>query len=345
MEKNIYVLGTTIETGNLIQGLANKFTVSGVITLKSGTNLNNVSGYLNLNDLSSKHKIPVHEIDSYNLKNENDFKLITELRIDILIVYGWQRLIPKWLLEHVSIAVIGVHGSPDGITAGRGRSPQNWALILGAKKFYFSLFQLSEGIDSGNIIASASYPILAEDDIRALYRKLTDISIKLISNFLIDPISFLESAKIQNRIVYYYPKRIPDDGAIDWRSKSESIHNLVKALTKPYPGAFTFYRNQKISIWKTQNILESNSTEKHKPGVIISKKGRNDFRVSTSDGYINILEYDCESLVEIKEGDSLTSHSEYEILSSIIKRHYQTYPNLKISPRLIKYWESLDVWK
>lgn len=345
MEKSIYVLGTTIETGKLVQSLATKFTISGVITLKSTTNLNNVSGYLNLNNLLSKRKIPTYEVDSYNLKNENDFKLITDLKIDILIVYGWQRLIPTWLLKHVSIAVIGVHGSPDGISAGRGRSPQNWALILGANKFYFSLFQLSEGIDSGRIITSSSYSILAEDDICTLYRKLTNISVKLISNFLMDPIAFLESAKIQDGIVYYYPKRIADDGAIDWRSKSQSIHNLVRALTKPYPGAFTFYRNQKISIWKIEKILESNSTEKHKPGVIVSKKGRNDFRVSTSDGYINILEYDHESLLEIKEGERFTSYSEHEILSSIIKRHYQTYPNLNISPRLVKYWESLDVRK
>ena len=342
MGKNIYILGTTIETGNLVQNLASNFTISGVITLKKTTDIKNISGYLNLSDLLSKYNIPVYEVDSYKLNNEKDFTLITKLRIDILIVYGWQRLIPAWLLKHVGFAAIGVHGSPDGIMAGRGRSPQNWALILGANKFYFSLFQLSEDIDSGKIITSSSYSILADDDIGTLYRKLTEESVKLIANFLADPFSSLEFAEIQNGLAYYYPKRTADDGAIDWRSKSESIHNLVRALTKPYPGAFTFYQNQKIFIWKIEKILESNSTANYEPGLIISKKGSNDFRVSTSDGFINILEYDYESPIEIQEGNRFTSNSEYEILGNIIERHYQTYPNLNISPRLLNYWESLD---
>lgn len=345
MKNNIYVLGTTIETGNLVEGLASKFNISGVITLKSATNINNISGYSNLTDLLNKRNIPIYEVESYTLKNDNDLKLITELNIDILIVYGWQRLIPAWLLKHVSIAAVGVHGSPDGITAGRGRSPQNWSLILGANKFYFSLFQLSEGIDSGNIITSSSYSILAQDDICTLYRKLTEISVKLISNFLLDPIAFLETSKIQKGLAYYYPKRISTDGGIDWRANSESIHNLVRALTKPYPGAFTFYRHQKICIWKIEIILDSNSSVKQNPGVIISKSGRSDICVSTHDGYINILEYDCDSPLDIQEGDSFISHSERQILGGIIERHYQTYPNLPISPRLLNYWESLDARK
>jgi len=342
LEKNIYVLGTTIETGNLIQGLTSKFTISGVFTLNSTTNINSISGYSKLNDLLNRHNIPIYELESYTLKSDNDSKLITELKIDILIVYGWQRLIPAWLLKHVSIATIGVHGSPDGITAGRGRSPQNWALILGAKKFYFSLFQLSEGIDSGNVIISASYSIVAKDDICTVYRKLTKISIKLISNFLSDPIVYLKTSKIQKGKAYYYPKRIPTDGAIDWRANSESINNLVRALTRPYPGAFTFYRHQKIYIWKIEKALESNSRIKQNPGVIISNNGRSDICVSTNDGYIKILEYDCDSPLDIQEGDSFISHSEREILGVIIQRHYQTYPDFPISPRLSSYWESLN---
>lgn len=342
MGNNIFVLGTTVETGNLVEGLASKFTISGAITLNSAANINNISGYSKLNDLLNRHNIPIHEVESYTLRSANDLKLITELKIDILIVYGWQRLIPAWLLRHVSIAAIGVHGSPDGITAGRGRSPQNWSLILGANKFYFSLFQLSEGIDSGNIITSASYSILAKDDIRTLYRKLTEISVKLISIFLLDPISFLENSKIQKGIAYYYPKRISADGAIDWRANSQSIENLIRALTKPYPGAFTFYRDQKIYIWKIEKTLESNSSIKQNPGVIISKNKRSEICVSTNDGYINILEYDCDSPLDIQEGESFTSHSEKEILGGIIQRHYQTYPNLPVSPRLLNYWESID---
>ncbi len=345
MNQNIYVLGTTIETGELIKNLVSKFTISGVLTLKSSTDISDISGNLNLRDLLSKLEVPVYDVHSYNLNNENDFKLLAKLKIDILIVYGWQRLVPAWLLNHVSIAAIGVHGSSDGITAGRGRSPQNWALILGATRFYFSLFQLSDGIDSGPIISSASYSILPEDNIRTLYKKLTKISSELIYKFLSDPTLFLESSISQEGEAYYYPKRVAADGVIDWRSNSESIQNLVRGITKPYPGAFTWYRNQKIFIWKVKKIVLNNPNEIYHPGIIISKKDKYDFCISTGDGLINVLDYTFDSPLEIKEGESFTSSSEYDVISNIIQRHYQTYPNLKISPRLINYLESLDVRK
>lgn len=342
MSKNIYILGTTLQTSNLIESLMSKFSISGVITLKSSVSSKDVAGYINLNYFVSKYKIPVYEVQSYSLKDKKDKNLILDLKIDILIVFGWQRLVPIWLLQHVSVAAIGVHGSPDGITQGRGRSPQNWSLILGAQKFYFSLFHLSEGIDSGNIIASTSYSISLNDDIASIYNKLTVMSVELISNFLSNPFKHLESSKIQVGVPYYYPKRIATDGAIDWRSNSETIHNLIRALTKPYPGAFTFYQNQKIFIWKAELAYNINGTRKQNPGVVISKNLGNKLCVATGNGYINILEYDCDSPLEIQDGDTLISCPEKEIIGNIIQRHYHAHPELTISPRLLNYWRTLD---
>ncbi len=342
MSENIYILGTTLQTGNLIKNLKSKFSIAGVITLKSSASSKDVAGYINLNNFVSKYKIPVYEVENYSLKDKKDKNLIIDLKIDILIVFGWQRLVPSWLLQHVSVAAVGVHGSPDGITQGRGRSPQNWSLILGAHKFHFSLFRISEGIDSGNIIASTSYSISLNDDIASMYDNLTVMSVELISNFLLNPFKHLESSKSQVGVPYYYPKRIATDGAIDWRSNSESIHNLIRALTKPYPGAFTYYQNQKIFIWKAELIYNINITKKQNPGVIISKNLENNLCVATGNGYINVMEYDCDSPIEIEEGETLLSCSEKEIIGNIIQRHYQAHPELTISPRLLNYWRTLD---
>jgi len=339
--KKIYILGTTRETGKMIEALVSNFTISGIITLKNSSTFEGVSGYINLRNFSNKFNIPLYEVSTYSIKDKIDKSLLTKLKIDILIVFGWQRLIPLWLLDHVSIAAIGVHGSADGITKGRGRSPLNWSLILGARKFYFSLFQLTDGIDSGNVISSESFPISSTDDINSLYSKLTTKSAVLITDFLINPIKLLQLAKKQKGEAYYFPKRVAEDGAIDWGARSTSIRNLVRALNKPYPGAFTFFGSQKIYVWKVERALKLNSQHKLIPGNVIFNKDNKQFTVITGDGSINILDYECDSPLEITEGNSFKSYSEKEILSNVIHRHYQTYPNYAISPRLVKYWNSL----
>ena len=57
--------------------------------------------------------------------------------------------------------------------------------------------------------------------------------------------------QIQSKFIEYWPKRIPDDGLIDWSKPCKEIDTLIRATTYPYPGAFTFFKNQKIIIWKS----------------------------------------------------------------------------------------------
>ena len=115
-------------------------------------------------------------------KKKDDKNKLLNTNIDILIVAGWQRLIPEWLIQHCKICVIGSHGSPLGITKGRGRSPQNWALIMGMESFEISIFQIDKGIDSGRIFNTKSFKYSAFDDIKTSYYKVC----MLISQMLIE---------------------------------------------------------------------------------------------------------------------------------------------------------------
>ncbi len=339
-ELKTYIMGTTFQTEGLIKALVLEFPISGVITLKKESARNSVSGYFNLKDITESCAIKLYEVSDYSLNGEADKDLMEKLEIDILIVFGWQRLIPNWMLSRVRLAAVGVHGSPDGITKGRGRSPQNWSLILGAKKFSFSLFQLSDGIDSGKIISSSSYQISAIDDIASVYEKLTSKSIDLISDFLYNPKNQLASARNQNGIPTYYPKRIEKDGSIDWNRGSKEILNLIRAVTKPYPGAYTFSKQRKILVWKAHKTLVKNATVKFSPGDIVSKGPRNELCVATGDGFITITEFDFDGSIEV--GDRLQSHSLKEVMGTILNRHYAAFPDHPISERLLKYWRTLS---
>ena len=143
-----------------------------------------ISGYIDISDFASKRNIPFLLLDSYELKKELDKERILKLNYNLIWVCGWQRLIPNWLIDSAKFGAIGSHGSPDGIEGGRGRSPQNWALILGCKNFDLAVFKLTQGIDNGEIILEKSFFYNDDDDILISYYKcallLSEMIFKII---------------------------------------------------------------------------------------------------------------------------------------------------------------------
>ncbi len=111
-----------------------------------------IAEYYDYEQFCISQKIEYVTVDTYTLKSESDKKKLLGLDIDIIITSAWQRLIPEWLIDHCNIGAIGVHGSAVGISGGRGRSPQNWALIFGENKFFLSIFWIDTNIDNGEII-------------------------------------------------------------------------------------------------------------------------------------------------------------------------------------------------
>src|SRR5690606_2248819 len=104
--------------------------ISGFIGLDPNQDNEIVSGYFNYRDFCTTKQIPYHPMRSYSLSKAFDKSLLLSLEIDAIFVLGWQRLIPDWLLNHAKIGVFGGHGSPWGVEAGRGRSPQNWSIMM-----------------------------------------------------------------------------------------------------------------------------------------------------------------------------------------------------------------------
>ena len=135
---NIYIMSTVINGYTATDMIISNLDVCGVITLNpdSGRRINE---YYDFKQYCQAKEIKYIGVDTYSLKSENDRKILLNLEIDVLLVLGWQRLIPEWLIGMCKIGAIGGHGSPWGITEGRGRSPQNWALLMGMKKFYISI--------------------------------------------------------------------------------------------------------------------------------------------------------------------------------------------------------------
>lgn len=123
---------------------------------------------------------------------------------------------------------------------------------MGEKETGITMFYLTKDADTGDIIAQKSFPILLNDDCNTVYKKSALAGCELIKEYL-SKIENKIAPKIHNPSKTYpsYPKRTPEDGLIDFDRSALDVYNFVRALTKPYPGAFYFDENgKKVVVWK-----------------------------------------------------------------------------------------------
>lgn len=196
--------------------------------------------------------IPIYYAKTYKLSHDEDIKYFTTNKFDLLLLGGWQRLISDTILNTLTLGGIGQHGSPEFLPKGRGRSPLNWSIILGKKRLIWNLFLLKPGIDDGDVIDYEIFEINEFDDCKTLYYKV-ETSVKHMLLRTIPKFSNGTLKRIkQSGSPTYFDKRKPSDGEINWNYSVFDISNLIRAVTNPYPGAFTIYDNEKIYIWKAQ---------------------------------------------------------------------------------------------
>ena len=168
---NIWGLSAVASGFDTLELIGGDVDLRGVIGLTANSHSSHLSGYVDGRSWCQEREIDFVPVESYSLTSATDEAVLMDLPIDLLLVTGWQRLVPNWLLKRCRIGAVGVHGSPMGIRRGRGRSPQNWALLLGATRFSIAIFWLDEGIDSGSVIRETDFPLGPEDDIRTSYMK------------------------------------------------------------------------------------------------------------------------------------------------------------------------------
>jgi len=327
---NVYFLSTTQTGIDLIELVRHHIPIRGIIGLSQREKTDTISGYSFLEQYCINNAYEFHQVSTYDLSGVEDRKTIMALSIDVLIVSGWQRLIPSWLIEHCRVGAFGNHGSHSGITSGRGRSPENWALILGKEDFSISLFKINQKIDEGNVIQTRNYKLSEWDDVfSARYKGIWLVGQMLISAYKDG--SLFSSGISQMGTPSYLPKRIPQDGEIDWRRSAIEIYNFVRALSHPYPGAFSILPDGLIKIWRSIPLENLDGFENYRPGEIIRVfSEENKILIKTGLGALLVTEYETVSNGEssfIASGVILPSTSFREQLADVIQRHLQKYPN------------------
>lgn len=181
------------------------------------------------------------------LANDNLTLILKQIRPDYIVSFGYRRMINKNIRQLANVECLGSHFAP--LPRYRGFAPLNWVLINGEEETAVNLFTLADGVDEGKILAYKKVKIDIDDDINTLFSKCIE-EFKLL---FLEQLEKLEKAEFElmeqdESQATYTCSRNPEDGEIDWTKSAEQIHNLVRALTYPYPCAFTFFENSKILI-------------------------------------------------------------------------------------------------
>ena len=153
---NIVLFGVKTDTYDLY----NKFKddIDLVVTLNDEETKNyHISGGEKINKLINKN---CYESNSYNFSTQECKDFFNNNTFDIGIVYGWQRIIPQYVLNRFKHGIFGFHASPLGLPFGKGRSPINWSIILDFKQVYNHCFQYNKNVDDGDIYSTTKLDIL-----------------------------------------------------------------------------------------------------------------------------------------------------------------------------------------
>jgi len=238
------------------------------------------SDFSSFDSIATKYDIPLQKVN--NINDIENIELIKKIKPDLILVLGWSQLLKNEILSIPNITVIGSH--PTELPKYRGRAPIPWTILKELKESALTFFYIDEGIDDGDILDQEKFFITEKDDSTSLYHKMTEIGKKMIIKNLekFENNCATRTKQLQSNFIETWKKRTPEDGFIDWSKTSKDIHKLIRASTFPYPGAFTFFKQSKITIWKSSIIEQKNS-----PGII-SNVDLNGVLIGTGNGSILI---------------------------------------------------------
>jgi len=214
-----------------------------------------------------------------------------DVKPEIIYVIGWRQIIKPKILGIPPYGTVGIHFSL--LPKFRGHAPVSWAIIAGEEEIGLTFFYFTDRADAGDIIAQKSTPVNPNDNAGTLRAILTDLAVKTIEeNAPLLRENKVTKKKQDESQASYGAYKLPEHGEIDWNRTSKEIHNLIRATTRPYPGAFTYFYQQKITIWASE-LLPAKPTFYGTPGQFILRK-KAGLIVKTGDHAILIKEIEPE---------------------------------------------------
>jgi len=191
---------------------------------------------------------------------------------DFLFSFYYRSMLSPEVLSLPRVCAMNLHGSL--LPRYRGRAPVNWVLVKGETETGVTLHLMTEKPDAGDIVGQAVVPIAFDDTALTLFGKMEKAAESLLSG-LLPRIAAGDIPRRRNEIEKgsYFGGRKPEDGRIDWTRSAVEIYNLVRAVTRPYPGAFSSLLGEKLLVWWAKPISAEGLPEPVPPGELLLPGG------------------------------------------------------------------------
>lgn len=254
------------------------------------------------NKVAQQYNIPCYYPENVNI--EKWISVIKDLKPDIIFSFYYRNLISQEILNIPPMGAINLHGSY--LPKYRGRCPVNWVIINGETATGVTLHYMVSKPDAGDIIGQKKIPIDIEDTAYTLFKKLEDAAVELFREvFPLIKTGKNQRIKQDESQASYFGGRKPEDGLIDWTKPAIEIYNLIRGVTYPFPGAFTYYQHKKLIIWESKLIPGVNLS----PGEIevIDKK----IIVHTGNGKLSLTSCQFEGGKKLTDKDFI-NHTQFE---------------------------------
>lgn len=255
-------------------------------------NLAPIEVYLNEGKRELVEKVNELIGDSINLKvvdNVNDIgfvKYLSSLSLDFGVVAGFPTIFKEELLKTTRYGMVNQHGGR--LPTYRGGSPLNWQIINGEQTIGISVIRMDEGIDTGQVLASAEFSLSVDEDISHAHAKANELfgplSIQAIHKLI--SLNYSSTETVGDSV--YWHQRNDADGLIHWdRFTAEEVVNLVRATAPPYPGAFCFCSKRMVRVYKASVPYD---IYRGSPGRVFFVQGKGPL-VCAKDRAVLLLDY------------------------------------------------------
>jgi methionyl-tRNA formyltransferase len=238
-------------------------------------------------ELAAAFGIPVHPVGGVG----KIAALASKIRPEAVVISSYDRLLGPEVLSLSRF--VNVHYSP--LPRYRGRANVNWAIINGDKEAAITIHSMAPGLDNGNILYQEGTAIGPRDTAGSLYDRLNAIQERELGRIVVRVLSGYEGQIQDESGSTYGCTRIPSDGEIDWTAETVVIDRLIRALSPPFPGAFTYFEGRRLIISRAAVPPDAPVYEGRIAGrVIASSPHKGWVDVLTGDGVLRLVEVEPE---------------------------------------------------
>jgi methionyl-tRNA formyltransferase len=227
-------------------------------------------------------------IEPVVMENPLDAQSIARVRLaapDLILSFYYRRILPEEMLAASRLGAFNMHGSL--LPKFRGRAPVNWAILKGETRTGATLHKMTSRADAGDIVDQEAVAIGPDDTALEVQGRVTTAAVAILARRIEELKAGTARAVAQDeRAASRFGKRRPEDGRIDWIRTAQEIHNLVRAVTHPFPGAFSDLFGGKTYVWRTR--LPGLAAHDAFPGQVHVEGGRL-FVACGDDHYVELL--------------------------------------------------------